>query len=142
MQDVAELAVLWRNAVADLRFIHQNPSTTIELVVSERPKCVRVLFRMTKLEDSRSACGETLDDLDYYFEPNHWPGETRARMWTLSAWTLLAEHEALEFAFYASGGTHVHLADPHTSPWCAAHWRDLEKRSDMAYMLARLEGES
>jgi hypothetical protein len=127
------LAEKWRHSLANVRLIHMNPRTNVDLVVVERPHSVRVLFKMTGLENSRDL-GNEIEGLDYYFEASEWPGTQKCRLWTLAVWALLMEHEALEFAFYLD----EHVADPHTSEFTSAHRAALDKRHDMNYMLDRL----
>ena len=127
-----ERKVNWESAIKDLVFHHPDPSTTITVTAVPRAHHLKILFTFGNLVDSQTL--GRLETLEYYFYANHWPGTEKARLWTLAVWALFMEHEALELT-YLNG---AQFADPHTSNWCAAHRKALERRHDMEYMISRI----
>lgn len=124
----------WNTAIAGLTLRHPNPTVQVRLAITTRAHHVKVLFTLFDLMDSRTS--KNMGDFEYYFYVNQWPGLKKARLWILSAWVLLMEHESLELAQFNGS----QFADPHTSSWFEAHRTALDRRHDMNYMLSRICG--
>lgn len=122
----------WETALADLRIVHPDPATSVTLSVVERPRSVRIMFSFTSLVNARAA--DRHDLLEYYFQPDHWPGLEKARLWILAVWALFMEHEAMELTYLGD----KQFVDPHTSDFADRHRIALDKRHNMPYMLGRL----
>jgi hypothetical protein len=122
------LIASWESAVQGLALCHADPEVRVSLTVVPRPRAVRILFTLHNLQDSTKP--SRIEAFEYYFYADHFPGFEKAKVWVLSAWALLMEHEELEM----SG------ADPHHSDECAAHRALLDKRHDMEFMLTRILG--
>ncbi len=120
------LRLYWESVVSGMTFAHPDPDTYVRVRVVPRPRNIRILFTLHNLVDS--VRGQRIEAFEYYFYADHWPGAEKARLWILSAWELLMEHETLEM----SG------ADPHNSPGCVEHRAALDRRHDISFMISRM----